>query len=83
MIKLVGYSNTPLTSETPEQKVIEGNNLYIKYKMQGKIIGDYILLKDNAVQFTFRDLTSAEAFKQESLALYAKYNDTVTFEYVD
>lgn len=83
MVKLLVYSNTPLTTEPIPEKLAEISSLYIKYKSLGKIVGEYLLLQDNAVQIPFKDIQSAESFKQEATALYTKYNDTISFQYTE
>ena len=82
MIKLIITLSSPITQDTSESKRVERAGLFRKYKSQGKILGDFIILNDTIIELRFNSLESAQEFEQEATALYAKYNDSAVFEYM-
>jgi len=82
MIKVIGTIGNPVMEDPQVNKVAERTAVFRKYKSQGKIIGDFIILSDTVIEVNFTDLTSAQSFVAEMQAVYVKYNDTLTVEYV-
>jgi hypothetical protein len=81
MIKLIIKLNAPITQDTSELKRAERAALFRKYKSQGKIVSDFIIVNDITIELRFNTLESAQAFEQEATAMYAKYDDSAIFEY--
>jgi len=82
MIKLIITFSSPVAQEASAVKRSERAELFLKYKNQGKIIRDFIIINDATIELRFDSLESAQQFEQEAKALYERYNDTVIFEYV-
>jgi hypothetical protein len=80
MIKVIGTLQEPFHAETDLNKRAERTQVFRKYK--SKIIGDFIILNDTTIEINFTDLVSAQAFVNEMQAVYTKYNDTLTVEYI-
>ena len=81
MVKLIATIGTAITQDTELNKKISRTAIFKKYKTQGSLIGDFILLNDSVIEINFTDLISAEKFAQEITELYSMYNDTVTFQF--
>jgi hypothetical protein len=83
MTTLIGKIGIGLSKEISQEKIDARTNLFSRYVMQNKIVGDFILLDDNTIQIEFATLTDAKAFAQEIELLYANYtDDSVIIEYV-
>jgi hypothetical protein len=83
MTTLIGKIGIGLSKEISQEKIDARTNLFSRYVMQNKIVGDFILLDDNTIQIEFATLTDAQAFAQEIELLYANYtDDSVIIEYV-
>jgi len=82
MIKVIGTLGNPVWDDPETNKVAERAAIFKKYKLRGKIKGDFIILSDTVIEINFTDLASAQAFVAEMQAVYTKYNDTLTVEYV-
>ena len=82
MIKLIATIGTPITQDTNLDKKTERTAIFKKYKSQGKILADFVLLNDSVIEISFIDLTSAQAFATEMQALYIKYNDLIEITYI-
>jgi hypothetical protein len=82
MIKVIGTLGNPVWDDPDQAKTTERATVFKKYKSRGKIKGDFITLSDTLIEINFTDLISAQAFVTEMQAVYTKYNDTLTVEYV-
>ena len=82
MIKVIGTLGNPVWDDPDQAKTTESAAVFKKYKLKGKIKGDFIVLNDTVIEINFTDLSSAQAFVAEMEAVYTKYNDTLTVEYV-
>jgi predicted DNA repair protein MutK len=82
MIKVIGTIGSPVWNDPDQSKALARAEIFRKYKIKGKIKGDFIVLSDTLIEINFTDLTSAQAFVAEMQEVYAKYNDTLTVEYV-
>jgi len=82
MIKVIGTLGNPIWDDPDQAKTTERAAVFKKYKSRGKIKGDFIVLSDTLIEINFTDLISAYSFVAEMQAVYTKYNDTLTVEYV-
>jgi hypothetical protein len=77
MISVVAKIGTPIGEESSVAKKNAIVQLLQRYKSQGKIIGDFILIDDSTIEIRFIDIASGEAFVTEATAIYESYQDSI------
>jgi hypothetical protein len=77
MISITAKIGTPIGEESSLGKKTAIVELLQRYKAQGKIIGDFILVTDTIIEIRFTDTASGEAFVSEAKAIYELYQDTL------
>jgi hypothetical protein len=82
MVKIICTLGTSVWNDPDQAKTAERASIFKKYKSQGKVKGDFIALSDTVIEVNFADLISAQTFVAEMQAVYTKYSDTLTVEYV-
>jgi hypothetical protein len=77
MISVTAKLSTAIGKETSTDKKAAIRQLFTNYKLQSKIVGDFILINDSTIEIRFIDKLSAEAFVTEAMALYESYADSI------
>jgi hypothetical protein len=77
MISVTAKLSTAIGKETSTDKKAAIRQLFTNYKLQGKIVGDFILINDKTIEIRFIDTASGEAFVSAATAIYESYQDTL------